>query len=195
MRKLLQLGLLLVLGNGLIGCNGNAPIKTPQAPTTLAKSMPVGGGCDGCELMYDGMPQGLDATDTSVGWTEKGQKLVVTGTVYRLDGKIPAPNVVIYYWHTDSEGFYSPGSTAAAKANRHGHLRGWVKTDQSGHYAICTSKPAPYPNEQIPAHIHIAIKEPRLGNEYYTDDLTFDDDPLLSRKKERRLKTGAGAAS
>lgn len=55
--------------------------------------------------MYDGMTQGLDATDTSAGWTEKGQKLVVTGTVYRLDGKIPAPNVVIYYWHTDSEGF------------------------------------------------------------------------------------------
>src|SRR5690606_6675310 len=30
-----------------------------------------------------------------------------------------------------------------------------------------------------PAHIHLAVKEPDIENEYYVDDIYFDDDPLL----------------
>ena len=62
---------------------------------------------------------------------------------------------------------------------RHGHIRGWVKTDENGKYTVYTIRPAPYPNDVLPAHIHLSIKEPDIENEYYTDDINFDDDKLL----------------
>ncbi|MET6991783.1 hypothetical protein [Sediminicola arcticus] len=139
----------------------------------------IGGGCDGCELMYVGMPKNIAAVDTSAGWSEVGHKLLMTGTVFKFGGKIPAPNVIIYYWQTDSNGFYSPVKGMDAKARRHGHLRGWVKTDNKGHYAIYTIRPAPYPKDVMPSHIHTSIKEPNITNEYYIDEFVFDDDPLL----------------
>jgi protocatechuate 3,4-dioxygenase, beta subunit len=139
----------------------------------------VGGGCDGCEIMYVGIPATLNSSDTSAGWTEKGQKLLVTGTVYNLDGRTPAQNVIVYYWQTDNDGLYSPIQGMNEKAKPHGHIRGWIKTDENGKYSIYTIRPAPYPNYVLPAHIHLSIKEPDLDNEYYPDDINFDDDKLL----------------
>jgi protocatechuate 3,4-dioxygenase beta subunit len=129
--------------------------------------------------MYVGMPATINSSDTSAGWTEKGQKLLVTGTVYKLDGRTPAQNVIIYYWHTDNDGLYSPRQGMSEKAKRHGHIRGWIKTDEKGKYSIYTIRPAPYPNDVIPAHIHLSIKEHDIDNEYYPDDINFDDDKLL----------------
>ncbi|MEZ4904290.1 MAG: intradiol ring-cleavage dioxygenase [Spirosomataceae bacterium] len=150
-----------------------------------ATAQKVGGGCDGCELMYVGMPKTISSIDTSAGWAEKGQKLLITGTVYKIDGTTPAPDVIIYYWHTDAQGHYSPKGKMNEKAKRHGHIRGWVKTDKKGKYTIYTLRPAPYPDEQLPAHVHISIKEPSIKDEYYIDELVFDDDKLLiaSQKK------------
>ncbi|MET0299074.1 MAG: hypothetical protein ABW036_04910, partial [Flavitalea sp.] len=139
----------------------------------------VGGGCDGCELMYIGMPGKIKNTDTSAGWTEPGQKLLVTGIILKPDGRTPAPNVILYYWQTDNNGYYSSAPRLDDRAKQHGHLRGWVKTDQDGKYNIYTVRPAPYPKRNIPAHIHLSIKEPQLANEYYTDEINFDDDKLL----------------
>ncbi len=34
----------------------------------------VGGMCDGCEIMYEGMPDLINDTDTSDGWNEAGTK-------------------------------------------------------------------------------------------------------------------------
>lgn len=79
------------------------------------------------------------------------------------------------------------------KTKHHGHIRGWVKSDEKGRYSIYTIKPAPYPNENIPAHIHISIKEPSIGNEYYIDDLVFDDDPLLTGDNRKALENRGGS--
>lgn len=177
----------------LTGCNGQ--IKTPKKQIEIKadKSNPVGGGCDGCELMYIGMPTNIKSIDTSEGWWEKGQKLLITGTVYTLDGEMAAPNVVIYYWQTDSNGYYSPKEGMDEQAKRHGHIRGWVKSDENGKYSIYTIKPAPYPNEDMPAHIHIAIKEPDIADEYYIDEFVFDDDSLLTDKKRQALENRGGS--
>ncbi len=138
----------------------------------------VGGGCDGCELMYVDMPSEINFIDTSDGWNVMGaQKLLITGTVYKTDGKTLAPNVLIYYWHTNQKGLYT--SIKSGKAKVHGDLRGWIKTNEKGQYQIFTLRPNPYPNDTSPAHIHFSIKEPGLSNEYYPEDLVFDDDPLL----------------
>ena len=48
-----------------------------------------------------------------------------------------------------------------------------------GKYTIRTIRPSPYPNDILPAHIHLSIKEPDVAHEYYTDEINFDDDKLL----------------
>lgn len=182
---------------GLVtGCNdeGKHDGSSVQENVPTVSTL-IGGGCDGCDLMYIGMPADITPIDTSVGWREKGQKLIVSGRAYRHDGKTPAPNVIIYYWHTDNDGYYAPGKGMDEKVSAHGHIRGWVKTDEKGNYKICTIKPAPYPGQAIPAHIHFSIKEPDLANEYYPDDLNFEDDTLLTpylKKYPQEKRCGSG---
>jgi protocatechuate 3,4-dioxygenase beta subunit len=189
MKRMLQTGFFALLLTALTACNGQSnPAPQPQQTNKL-----VGGGCDGCELMFVGMPEKIDDVDTSAGWTEEGQKLLVTGRVYKQDGKTPAPNVVIYYWQTDNKGYYAPGDGMDERAKRHGHIRGWVKTTTAGLYAIYTIRPAPYPDADIPAHIHTAIKEPSIANEYYIDEFVFDNDPLLTSAKRKALQNRGGS--
>lgn len=168
-------------------------IMSCQSQSSQPVNKEVGGGCDGCEIMYVDMPHQINSTDTSVGWHEAGQKLRVSGIVYKLDGKTPAANTIIYYWQTDNSGHYTPTSGMSAKAKRHGHIRGWVKTDADGRYSIYTIRPAPYPDRDMPAHIHLSIKEPTITNEYYIDELVFDDDKLLTSVKRQRLENRGGS--
>lgn len=180
MKRILQLGVFVILLNLLNSCNGQiSNNKQAAQKINSQKSKIVGGGCDGCELMYIGMPKSINAVDTCTDWSEQGQKLIITGTVYELDGKTPAPNVIVYYWQTDNNGYYSYKKGMNEKAKKHGHIRGWIKTDESGKYTIYTIRPAPYPNDVLPAHIHLSIKEPDVENEYYTDEICFVDDKLL----------------
>ncbi len=186
MKKLIICKLIFVCSL-FVSCNGQTNEKTNTQTDKI-----VGGGCDGCELMYIGMPKEIHSVDTSSGWNEKGQKLIVTGTVFQLDGKTPAKGVIIYYWQTDNNGYYSPKPEMDERTKRHGHIRGWVKTDKNGKYMIRTIRPAPYPNDVLPAHIHLSIKEPDIENEYYTDEINFDDDKLLipHLKKYRQENRG-----
>ncbi|MFN3754709.1 intradiol ring-cleavage dioxygenase [Flavobacterium sp.] len=162
--------------------------RTRNSDLVTQKEILVGGGCDGCEIMYNGMPKDLKSIDTSDGWQEKGQKLVIEGTVFKQDGKTIAPNVVIYYWQTDNAGLYSKTKN---EKTIHGHLRGWLKSDANGKYKIYTVRPASYPNSSIPAHVHFAIKEPNL-NEYYIEDLLFEDDSLLTKTEHQKLEQRGG---
>ena len=193
MKQIFKLGLFFVLFNFLTSCNGQTKSENNQSEIKTDQNKLVGGGCDGCELMYVGIPKNIKSIDTSSGWNEKGQKLLITGTVYKLGGKIPAPNVIIYYWQTDSNGYYSPKDEMDEQAKRHGHIRGWVKSDENGKYSIYTIRPAPYPNDDMPAHIHISIKEPNIKDEYYIDEFVFDDDILLSGNKRKALENRGGS--
>jgi len=176
---------------GTAACNGQ---NSASSPTRIKASnnQLVGGNCDGCDIMYVDMPAHINVVDTSVAWNEAGQKLLVTGKVYQPDGKTPAPNVIIYYWHTDNNGYYSPAKDMDPRAKRHGHIRGWVSSGPDGSYSIYTIHPQPYPGRDIPAHIHVTIKEPAF-NEYYIDELLFDDDPLLTNDKRRTLENRGGS--
>lgn len=184
----------MLLSSTIISCTGQSKDKNEKTVKSLTeKSKLVGGGCDGCELMYIGMPKNIKSIDTSVGWAEKGQKLLVTGKVYKIDGKTPAPNVIIYYWQTDNNGLYSPTEGMDEKAKRHGHIRGWVKSDENGNYSIYTIRPAPYPNNTMHAHIHTSIKEPNIEDEYYIDEFVFDDDKFLTGEKRKALENRGGS--
>jgi protocatechuate 3,4-dioxygenase beta subunit len=155
------------------------------------KKYRIPGGCETCELMYVAMPSNINSVDTSAGWNEPGQKMMVSGTVYKLDGKTPAAGVIVYYWQTDNNGLYSPSAAMDKGAARHGHIRGWVKTGADGKYSIYTIKPVSYPNSNNPAHIHILIKEPDIENEYYIDEFVFDDDKYVTAQiRNNQTKRG-----
>ncbi|WP_233194622.1 intradiol ring-cleavage dioxygenase [Aquimarina sp. I32.4] len=187
MKRILNIGLFFLFLISLTNCNSQTK---KEEISTKNNNKIVGDGCDGCELMYVGMPKNIQSVDTSSAWNEKGQRLLVTGKILKLDGITPVNNVIVYYWQTDNNGYYSKGK---GKTKKHGHIRGWVKSDKQGNYSIYTIRPANYPNSDIPAHIHLSIKEPEIDNEYYTDNLVFADDITLTSNKRKKFKNRGGS--
>ena len=149
--------------------------------------------------IYYGMPEVISVKDTSAGWHQKGQKILLTGTVFKSDGKTPASNILIYYYHTDTGGEYKHKEDVErslplnSMGLTHGYLRGWVKTDRNGKYSIYTIRPGTYPSRDEPAHVHVNIKEPNLDEHYYIDDFVFDDDRLLTTKRRKKLENRGGS--
>lgn len=152
----------------------------------------VGGGCDGCEAIFAGMPKGLSWETTIHDAKEPGEPPEISGTLYQADGKTPAANVILYVYHTDAKGLYSPAPGATGLARRHGHLRGWMQTDERGQYKFHSIKPAPYPARTDPAHFHPIVKETDK-NEYYMDEYVFDDDPLVTKEYRARREHRGGS--
>jgi protocatechuate 3,4-dioxygenase beta subunit len=109
------------------------------------------------------------------------------------DGTTPAPDVILYYYHTDVHGYYPNRPGLDSQVQRHGYIRGWVKSDAQGQYAIYTVRPAPYPNADFEAHIHPTIKEAHINKEYYIDEFVFDDDTLLTEVKRKALLNRGGS--
>jgi protocatechuate 3,4-dioxygenase beta subunit len=154
----------------------------------------VGGNCEGCEPIYES-PVAFDKltnTATLPDYNETGPKLEISGIVYQRDGKTPARDVVLYVYHTDQTGHYTPGPNAKGWEIRNGRLRGWMKTDKNGYYHFYTLKPGPYPGTNIPAHIHITVKEPDK-NEYYLDEYLFEGDPFLTTTERNRQEKRGGS--
>lgn len=156
---------------------------------TAQKDKAVGGACDGCDLMFEGMPASLSWETTLSPKGEPGEPMIIEGTIYKKDGKTPAPDVVLYVYHTDAKGYYSniPGQ----KEIRHGHLRGWIKTGPDGNYRFTSIRPAQYPRETIPAHIHPLIKEPGLTH-YWIDEYLFEGDEYLTAEERSRQEKRGG---
>lgn len=150
----------------------------------------VGDSCEDCDMMFGGMPATLSWQTTIAGPDEPGERLIISGTIYKRDGKTPAPDVILYVYHTDSKGNYSP-APKQTQAKRHGHLRGWIKTDASGRYEFKTIRPGSYPNSKNPQHIHPIIKEPGTTL-YWIDEFLFKDDPLLSEQEKTRNEGRGG---
>lgn len=152
----------------------------------------LGGPCDSCEAIDDGQPAALDATAVLAGTAEPGERLVVEGRILHRAGAMPAAGVVLYLWQTDAAGHYRtiPGQRGAAA--RHGALRGWLRTGSDGRYRIETIRPASYPGQTMPAHIHAVVREPGRPY-YYIDDFVFDDDPLLTAAGRRHAEGRGGS--
>lgn len=162
-----------------------------QINTPGAADKPVGGSCEGCEAIYESpVPfSKLRHTDTLPDYFERGSRLVVSGVVYKADGITPAPNVVLYVYHTNQQGLYSKGGKGWGK--QHGSIRGWVRTNEKGEYRFYTLIPASYPNSTMEKHIHPTIKEEGF-KAYYIDEFTFDDDKYLTAEKRNRMELRGG---
>lgn len=105
---------------------------------------------------------------------EPGRRLVVMGQVFAPDGTTPAPDVTVYAYQTDAEGYY--GADHAGYPPR---LHGWMKTDRSGSFELSTISPGHYPNMRIPAHTHFSV----WGGGYplqWVDELRFEGDRFIT---------------
>lgn len=174
----------------LLGCvQSNSQIRTKQS----AKQT-IGGPCEGCEVILKSpIPfSKLSWVDTLPDWNEKGPKLVISGTVYKTDGKTLATGVVLYVYHTDQTGHYTNRNNENGWAGRNGYIKGWMKTNEKGQYKFYTLKPAPYPGATIPAHIHPIVKEPDK-NEYWIDEYLFEGDPFLTTGEKAKQEGRGGS--
>jgi protocatechuate 3,4-dioxygenase beta subunit len=163
-----------------------------QSNAPSSKDKAVGGPCDGCDMMYEGMPapEKISNTVSIAGENEPGERMTLQGMMYRKDGKTPAANVILYLYHTDAKGLYSRTDTQT-DGLRHGHLRGWVKTDAQGRFTIHSIRPAAYPGRTIPEHIHILVKEPGLTR-YWIDEVWFADDTIITPKMKAAAEKRGG---
>lgn len=164
-----------------------------KSQSQSSKPKLIGGSCEGCEAIYEYGAKKLKSVDTLPDFELMENKIKIFGTVYQKDGKTPAKDVLLYFYHTNDKGIYPSKPDSKGWEKRHGYIRGWVKTDSKGKYAIYTSRPASYPNSSMPQHIHVTVKEPDK-NEYYIDDVFFADDPnLIPQVKNNKIpRAGSG---
>ena len=178
----------------------NAGCTQNSAKKATLNNLHVGGNCEGCEAIHES-PVPFDSLKNLCwlpDWNDKallpdgqGKKLAINGVIYKADGT-PAPNVIIYVYHTDQAGVYPTKGNERGWGKRHGYIRGWMKTNEKGEYKFFTLRPGAYPGREAPEHIHITIKEPDK-NEYWIDEYLFDDDPLLTDKERKNCRDRGGS--
>jgi protocatechuate 3,4-dioxygenase beta subunit len=123
---------------------------------------------------------------TIVSDKEPGEPLIVSGTVYALDGKTPLPGATLWVYQTDATGNYSP---PAGQDNRYTRIHGQMLTNKEGKYEFRTIRPASYPGRKVPAHIHASLSAPGFP-EYWIDEFLFAGDPLISEAERRKAQGG-----
>lgn len=164
----------------MLTCENATPAQKTENVLTLIKknAAPAGTEARGA----------IDARD-DVSWktalskkSDKDEPMIISGTIFQPDGKTPAPNVLIYFYHTDSDGYYGRGGEV-----RDGHFRGWMLTGADGKYEFSSIKPAPYPSRTDAAHVHMTL----AGLNFKEDSINtilFEGDPLI--KEHERNSVG-----
>lgn len=167
----------------------NTTAAMSQAPRQL-REIP---GCEGCEAAWERDPQTLSPSIRLASADEPGEPLLLRGTVYKPDGKTPAPGVVLYVHHTNHAGVYGNGTNESVWSRRHGRLRGWLRTGSDGKYEVHTIKPGQYPDRREPAHIHLTVWE-QGKDPYWIDDVVFAGEPGVDAdyRAERQNRGGPG---
>jgi protocatechuate 3,4-dioxygenase beta subunit len=135
-----------------------------------------------------GEPENISWQTVITSKDEPGRPLVVTGQIFRTDGKTPVEGVTLYVYHTDNRGIYTDGRdvTSTIGADPPARLRGWMKTDREGRYEYRTIKPASYPNTNNPEHVHAKAYGAGYA-ERWIESFNFDDDPLITRDVRSRF--------
>jgi catechol 1,2-dioxygenase len=101
----------------------------------------------------------------------KGERMVISGTLYANDCLTPLPGAMVEVWQTDADGNYDNTPPYS--------LRGKMRTDANGRYEFSTIKPGPYDlgQGQGPVHIHFQLSYRSEGS--FATRLLFQDDPNL----------------
>lgn len=170
-------------------CSANSSVAQQQSRTDQARADLYQ--CEGCEGALETDASKLVSHGQMSGPGEPGEAMHINGVVYATDGKTPANGVIIYAYQTNAEGLYAGGSPETEASRRHGRLRAWIKTDAKGRYSFVTIKPAPYPDDAIPAHVHFTILEPGK-RPYWIDDIVFEGEFGVTAKYRNSMTKKGG---
>lgn len=140
-------------------------------------------------LRKNAQPRGVEAMGAievpdTVSWRtafpivrDDGEPMIISGTVYKSDGKTPAPNTLIYFYHTDKYGIYGRQGQP-----QHGRFRGWMLTDANGRYEFSSIRPASYPNSTQSQHVHMTVTT-LDRREDWIDSILFEGDKFLTQRE------------
>lgn len=168
----------------LINCKGDALAqKTENELLTLIKKNAASKGTEGMGAIN--VPDNVSWKTVLAKKSERDEPMIISGTVYEPDGKTPAPGILVYFYHTDSEGYYGRNGEP-----KNGHFQGWMLTDARGRYEFSTIKPAIYPVRRFAAHVHMTITGKNF-REDWIDSILFEGDRLISaQEREQSGKRG-----
>ena len=116
---------------------------------------------------------------------EPGTPMMLKGRVVDHTGA-PAPDTIVFAYHTDRAGLYDKPAAGAHSWR----LRGWSRTDSDGRFTFQTIRPWPYPQRDVPAHVHFTLFLPS-GERYHAGEVKFEDDPLVP-DRDRQSSERAG---
>lgn len=167
----------------LTGCS------EPQPDNARMNEPVVGLPCEGCDAVFDALPDNIPSEARIAPESEPGEPLVLRGHVRTPDLR-PAPGIIVYAYQTNAAGLYPPPE--AGQRHAHGRLRAWCRTDEQGRYTFRTIRPGAYPGRTEPAHIHLHVIEPGRCT-YYIDDVMFEGDELLTEPIRARNTQRAGS--
>lgn len=113
---------------------------------------------------------------------QAGIPFVVHGVVLDPSGK-PLGGVEVFAYQTDTNGIYAPPGAADLWP-----LKGWAVTDAQGRFEFRTIRPAAYPSNTIPGHVHLTFKTTSFGRQ--VTEVMFEDDPLATKDYRQRQAAG-----
>lgn len=188
-------GALVVAAAMLAGCQPSAQGKM-EASARPSQSTQAGVRanlyqCEGCDGVFEADAASLTNHARIGPGIDEGEPMTITGTVYQADRRTPAPGVIVYAYHTNAAGVYGNGTPETEWSRRHGRLRGWIKTGADGSYRFDTIKPAPYPDRDVPAHVHLTVLEPGK-RPYWIDDIVFDGEFGVTPAYRRSMTNQGG---
>ena len=143
------------------------------------------------ECCFVNMPEGVNYIINIADEDEPGNRILIKGRILMSDSLTPIQDVTIYAYHTDNNGYYSKKGNEKGVQKFHGRLHGWGKTDSSGNYEIRSIKPARYPENRFPAHIHAVLKISGK-TPFYINDFVFKDDSLVNESYVNTLHAPGG---
>lgn len=198
MRTILLLCLLICLACARAGGSSMPGDALPMQSALIAGAVTgregvVGLPCEGCTLVFDGLPMRQSSRARIAPIEEPGERLRLSGTVRDASG-LARSGIVVYAYQTDRKGRYPRDRNSKGADAVHGRLRGWAVSAADGSYEFDSIRPASYPFHREPQHIHMHVIEAGRCT-YYIGDVLFDDDPYLDgdhRSRPHQLRGGSG---
>ncbi len=134
--------------------------------------------CGSCTV-----PKDISSQVTLAPKDEPGDRIIISGTIYKEDGVTPAAGITLFLYQTDAGGYYHRPKEDVFDPR----LRSWLRTGKDGRYVIHTIRPIPEvlaPEE--PAHIHAHVFGPGIA-EHFLKEFWFEGDPRIKPDENEKM--------